>query len=256
MRAFAELGRVPGSTEGPFSIGAERRRYKRPQSVLVLVYTAAGQVLLLRRIRPRGFWQSVTGSLRWGESRQRAARRELFEETARERATSIDDDPDVAFDIDGDVDDLIESIGAYRRRQSRATVADYDPEALARLAVRADVVTFDLENVGTDTLDALTRANLADEIEHIWEADRKTCVLITNDVDEAIVRSIELPEPVREGPVPDDLVPPLTGAYWDNPDGYDDGCHLEPGDVVLPECVYGDPAGEQQGASIAPLLGS
>ncbi|MEM7643127.1 MAG: nitrate ABC transporter ATP-binding protein, partial [Pseudomonadota bacterium] len=36
-------------------------------------------------------------------------------------------------------------------------------------------------------LDALTRANLADEIERIWEAERKTCVLITNDVDEAIV---------------------------------------------------------------------
>ncbi|SNR49736.1 ABC transporter ATP-binding protein [Puniceibacterium sediminis] len=36
-------------------------------------------------------------------------------------------------------------------------------------------------------LDALTRANLADEIEKIWEADKKTCVLITNDVDEAIV---------------------------------------------------------------------
>ncbi|MEM8822247.1 MAG: ABC transporter ATP-binding protein [Pseudomonadota bacterium] len=36
-------------------------------------------------------------------------------------------------------------------------------------------------------LDALTRANLADEIEAIWQADRKTCVLITNDVDEAIV---------------------------------------------------------------------
>ncbi|MEM1075817.1 MAG: nitrate ABC transporter ATP-binding protein, partial [Pseudomonadota bacterium] len=35
-------------------------------------------------------------------------------------------------------------------------------------------------------LDALTRANLADEIERIWEADKKTCVLITNDVDEAI----------------------------------------------------------------------
>ena len=36
-------------------------------------------------------------------------------------------------------------------------------------------------------LDALTRANLADEIEAIWEADKKTCVLITNDVDEAIL---------------------------------------------------------------------
>jgi nitrate/nitrite transport system ATP-binding protein len=36
-------------------------------------------------------------------------------------------------------------------------------------------------------LDALTRANLADEIERIWQADQKTCVLITNDVDEAIL---------------------------------------------------------------------
>ena len=36
-------------------------------------------------------------------------------------------------------------------------------------------------------LDALTRANLADEIEAIWNADKKTVVLITNDVDEALV---------------------------------------------------------------------
>ncbi|MEP3345765.1 MAG: ABC transporter ATP-binding protein [Litoreibacter sp.] len=36
-------------------------------------------------------------------------------------------------------------------------------------------------------LDALTRANLADEIEQIWDQDKKTCVLITNDVDEAII---------------------------------------------------------------------
>ena len=36
-------------------------------------------------------------------------------------------------------------------------------------------------------LDALTRANLADEIERIRAADGKTCVLITNDVDEAIL---------------------------------------------------------------------
>lgn len=36
-------------------------------------------------------------------------------------------------------------------------------------------------------LDALTRANLADEIEAIWDTDKKTCVLITNDVDEAIL---------------------------------------------------------------------
>ncbi|MEW8221813.1 MAG: dihydroneopterin triphosphate diphosphatase [Candidatus Thiodiazotropha taylori] len=55
--------------------------YKRPESVLVVVYTQAGQVLMMRRVRPKHFWQSVTGSLKWGESAAQAARRELYEET-------------------------------------------------------------------------------------------------------------------------------------------------------------------------------
>ncbi|MES9962110.1 MAG: dihydroneopterin triphosphate diphosphatase [Candidatus Sedimenticola sp. 20ELBAFRAG] len=57
------------------------REYKRPESVLVLVYTAAGEVLMLRRTQPRQWWQSVTGSLEWNESPRQAAERELFEET-------------------------------------------------------------------------------------------------------------------------------------------------------------------------------
>lgn len=57
-------------------------RYKRPESVLVVVYTAAGEVLVLRRCQPPDFWQSVTGSLRWDETDPLdAARRELYEET-------------------------------------------------------------------------------------------------------------------------------------------------------------------------------
>lgn len=55
--------------------------YRRPVSILVLVYTAAGQVLLLRRKPPFDFWQSVTGSLQPDESHRDAARRELAEET-------------------------------------------------------------------------------------------------------------------------------------------------------------------------------
>jgi len=35
-------------------------------------------------------------------------------------------------------------------------------------------------------LDALTRATLQDELERIWQSDRKTIVMITNDIDEAI----------------------------------------------------------------------
>lgn len=55
--------------------------YKRPESVLVLVYTQASEVLMLRRKYPNDFWQSVTGSLERDESPQQAALRELQEET-------------------------------------------------------------------------------------------------------------------------------------------------------------------------------
>ncbi len=55
--------------------------FRRPESVLVLVYAADDSVLLLRRTRPFDFWQSVTGSLKPGETHADAARRELFEET-------------------------------------------------------------------------------------------------------------------------------------------------------------------------------
>lgn len=55
--------------------------FKRPESVLVVIYTAAGEVLLLQRREPADFWQSVTGSLHWDETPAQAAVRELAEET-------------------------------------------------------------------------------------------------------------------------------------------------------------------------------
>lgn len=48
-------------------------------------------------------------------------------------------------------------------------------------------------------LDALTRATLQDEIERIWQQDRKTVVLITNDVDEAILLADRI-VPLKPGP--------------------------------------------------------
>ncbi len=65
--------------------------FKRPESVLVVVYTRDGKVLMLKRVDHPDFWQSVTGSLEWGESDFAAtARRELMEETGI-RVEQLDD---------------------------------------------------------------------------------------------------------------------------------------------------------------------
>ncbi len=65
------------------------RQYKRPASVLVVVVNDVGEVLMLRRRQPADFMQSVTGSLRWGESTRQAALRELREETGIQAGSAL-----------------------------------------------------------------------------------------------------------------------------------------------------------------------
>ncbi|HEY4317722.1 MAG TPA: dihydroneopterin triphosphate diphosphatase [Herbaspirillum sp.] len=56
--------------------------YKIPESVLVVIHTAALDVLLIERTGAPGFWQSVTGSKdALDEPLRETARREVFEET-------------------------------------------------------------------------------------------------------------------------------------------------------------------------------
>jgi dihydroneopterin triphosphate diphosphatase len=55
---------------------------KIPESVLVVIYTPALDVLLIKRTDAAEFWQSVTGSKDTvDETYEQAARREVFEET-------------------------------------------------------------------------------------------------------------------------------------------------------------------------------
>ncbi len=57
--------------------------------------------------------------------------------------------------------------------------------AVARaLAMQPDVLLMDEP---LSALDALTRANVASEIQAIWSLEKRTVVLVTNDVDEALV---------------------------------------------------------------------
>ncbi len=65
-------------------------KFSRPESVLVVICTPRRECLLLQRVRPPGFWQSVTGTLRWDETPAAAAAREVREETGLDLAGLVD----------------------------------------------------------------------------------------------------------------------------------------------------------------------
>lgn len=76
--------------------------------------------------------------------------------------------------------------GGMRQRVAVARSLAMDPEVL-------------LLDEPLSALDALTRANLQDEITEIWAKDQKTVILITNDVDEAILLADRI-IPLNPGP--------------------------------------------------------
>ena len=76
--------------------------------------------------------------------------------------------------------------GGMRQRVSVARALATDPDVL-------------LMDEPLSALDALTRANLQDEIVRIWSEEHKTVLLITNDVDEALMMADRI-IPLETGP--------------------------------------------------------
>ncbi|NLR90356.1 MULTISPECIES: ABC transporter ATP-binding protein [Flammeovirga] len=76
--------------------------------------------------------------------------------------------------------------GGMRQRVSVARALAMNPKML-------------LMDEPLSALDALTRGTLQEEIVNIWSEDRKTCLLITNDVDEGIVMADRI-IPLNPGP--------------------------------------------------------
>ncbi|MEM9739738.1 MAG: nitrate ABC transporter ATP-binding protein [Pseudomonadota bacterium] len=93
--------------------------------------------------------------------------------------------------------DMVSLSHAVDRRPAELSGGMRQRVAVARsLAMDPQVLLLDEP---LSALDALTRANLQDEITDIWSGDKKTVVLITNDVDEAILMADRI-IPLNPGP--------------------------------------------------------
>ena len=98
------------------------------------------------------------------------------------------------------VSDYVEMVSlspAINKRPKELSGGMRQRVAVARaLAMNPEMIIMD-EPLGA--LDALTRGNLQDEILNIWSKDKRTALLITNDVDEGIYMADRI-IPLKPGP--------------------------------------------------------
>jgi dihydroneopterin triphosphate diphosphatase len=131
--------------------------------VLVLVYTRAGEVLLLERVEPAGWWQSVTGSLEPGERPWDAAVRELAEETGLRADGLVDLKLSQRFSI----------LPAWRPRYSPGVMENLEHAFALPLESRVAI-----------------RLNPAEHLDEVWLPYNKAMALASSVTNRKLIHSI------------------------------------------------------------------
>ena len=125
-------------------------------------------------------WLSVSGNI------ELAVKQVFTEMSPNERRDYVQNYIDLVSLTGSEYKKPHELSGGMRQRLSLARTLAMKPEVL-------------LLDEPLSALDALTRAVLQDEIIRIWEEDRRTVVMITNDVDEAVLMADRI-VPLTPGP--------------------------------------------------------
>jgi dihydroneopterin triphosphate diphosphatase len=139
--------------------------FRRPESVLIVIHTDGGEYLLLERRRPPGFWQSVTGSLEWGEDADSAARREVVEETGITQGVLVNLQWTQVYEI----------LPAFGKVYAPGTTLNLEHAFSLRLAERVSVTMSATEHV-----------------QYRWVSDREALDTVSSSTNRAIIQDLHL----------------------------------------------------------------
>ncbi len=129
--------------------------------MLIVIHTDAKEFLLLERRRPLGFWQSVTGSLEWGEVADRAARRELLEETGITQGVLVN----------------------LQWTQTYEILASFGK-------VYAPGVTRNLEHAFSLRLPGRVEVTLSEHVQYRWVSGSEALSLVSSDSNRAVIADL------------------------------------------------------------------
>ena len=144
------------------------QQFRRPESVLIVIYTDGGDYLMLERRRPAGFWQSVTGSLEWGEFADSAARREVLEETGITQGVLVNLQWTQVYEI----------LPSFGKKYAPGIVRNLEHAFSLRLPRRVPVTLSESEHV-----------------QFRWTAGAEAAALASSSTNRAVIESLRLDIP-------------------------------------------------------------